>query len=234
MTPAPELVAALTQSVLPRGICVAARDPTVPSGPHDPAEAAAIAGAVPARVMEFHAGRAAARAAMAALGVPNAPVGMAADRAPVWPAGVTGSISHSATACVAAVGRPENWAGIGVDLEEATALAADLIPEICTSAERAWLGAQPADARGLMAKLVFSAKEAVYKAQYPVTGQVFGFDALEIAIDRDESRFSARFTVAQGRFAVGSIIAGSYAHAAGLLVTGCAVGHSGLGHRADG
>jgi len=232
----PALVAALAEMVLPAGIAVAARNPRAIPHAADPdaadrseadrSEALAIQGAVPARQAEFHAGRAAARAAMVALSLPPRPVPMGPDRAPLWPAGVTGSISHSATACVAALGHARDWAGIGVDIEEDSPLEPLLVAEICTRAERVWLGTQPGPERGLMAKLVFSAKEAAYKAQYPITGQLFGFDALEVRIDRVQTVFEARFLTAQGRFAVGTVLSGSYVHAAGLIVTGVALGQS--------
>ena len=226
MSTDPALVAALTQSVLPEGITVAARDPRLMPVTTDPTEGVAVERAVPARVAEYHAGRAAARSAMVALGLPPRPIPMGADRAPIWPEGVAGSISHTALTCVAAVGFRDTWAGIGVDLEEATSLDPLLVGEICTLKEQTWLGHQPASERGLMAKLIFSAKEATYKAQYPLSGRLFGFEALELTIDRDTCRFDARFVYAQGPFSVGSILAGSYAHAAGLLVTGVVVGHS--------
>jgi 4'-phosphopantetheinyl transferase EntD len=230
----PALVQALTESVLPAGIAVAARNPRDIPGAPDPSEALAVENAVPRRLAEFHAGRAAARAAMVALSLPPRPVPMGPDRAPVWPAGVTGSISHSATACVAAVGHAEDWAGIGVDIEEDSALAPLLVAEICTRAERIWLGTQPGPERGVMAKLIFSAKEAAYKAQYPLTGQLFGFDALEVRIDRVETVFEARFLAAQGCFEVGTVLAGAYVHAAGLIVTGVALGHADLAGLSDG
>jgi len=228
----PALVAALTQSVLPAGLAVAARDPREVPVTTDPVETGCLGSAVPRRVAEFHAGRAAARAAMVALSVPPRPVPMGPDRAPVWPEGLTGSISHTATACVAAIGLRRDWAGIGVDLEDATPLDPLLVAEICTTAEQHWLGTQPASERGLMAKLIFSAKEATYKAQYPLSGQLFGFDVLELTLDRTTCRFNARFKTAQGPFAVGAVLGGAYVHAAGLLVTGVVVGQAASGELA--
>ena len=226
MKPDPALVAALTREILPQGLGVAAGDPACMPPVVDPSEARVISAAVECRKIEFHAGRAAAHAAMTALDMPSQPVLMADDRAPIWPEGITGSISHSQTACVAAVGTTSEWAGIGVDLEEAAPLDPLLIVEVCTKAERQWLGQQPVGERGLMAKLIFSAKEATYKAQYPVTGRLFGFEGVELSIDRKRSRFEACFRTTQGRFTAGEILHGRYAHAAGLLVTGVAIRHS--------
>ncbi|KEJ89260.1 4'-phosphopantetheinyl transferase family protein [Sulfitobacter donghicola] len=222
----PELVKGLTESVLPKGLSVAARNPRQMPMATEPQESVAVKGAVPSRLSEFHAGRAAARSAMVGLGLPPRPVPMGPDRAPIWPDGLTGSISHSEGACVAAVGEIRDWAGIGVDLEEATGLDPLLVAEICTKSEQIWLGTQPASERNLLAKLIFSAKEAAYKAQYSITGSLFGFQTLELVIDRDESRFQAVFLTAQGGIPAGSILAGSYVYAAGLLVTGVTVRQS--------
>jgi 4'-phosphopantetheinyl transferase EntD len=205
---------------------VAARDPTIRLEPGGFQEEDALRGAVPRRVAEFRAGRAAARDAMLHLSLPPLPVPMGPDRAAVWPDGITGSISHCKTGCVAAVGVRRLWAGIGVDLEEATPLDPMLVEQVCSRAERRWLAQQPGHERGLLAKLIFSAKEATYKAQYPTTGCLFGFDVIEITVDRAESGFKACFQSDQGAFAAGTIFAGSYVYAAGLLVTGVAVGQS--------
>jgi 4'-phosphopantetheinyl transferase EntD len=222
----PDLVQGLTEMVLPKGLAIVARDPRRIPVAMDPQEGIAVKDAVPRRVAEFHAGRAAARAAMVALGMPPRPIPMGPDRAPIWPDGLAGSISHSADACVAAVGLRDEWAGVGVDLEEATALDPLLVAEICTRSEQRWLGQQPPSERGLMAKLIFSAKEAAYKAQYPISRVVFGFDVLEITIDRDRTRFEAVFQSSQGSIPAGAVLVGSYAHAAGLLVTGVAIRQS--------
>ena len=136
----------------------------------------AMARAIPKRRYEFAAGRRAARAAMVSLGLPPAAIPQGSDRAPVWPAGITGSIAHCDQVCIAVVS--QNHRSIGIDIEPATPLADDLIPLICTGAEQAWLSET---ARGHLAKQIFSAKEAVYKAQYPLTGRIIGFDDLNLS-----------------------------------------------------
>ena len=221
MRPDPALVEALTKQVVPEGLSVVARDPAQIADARDPVEGDAVKGAVPTRVAEFHAGRAAARAAMVAIGLPPRPIPMGPDRAPIWPAGARGSISHTSTACVAVVGPADTWGSIGVDLEDAAALDPDLIAEVCTKPEQAWLQTQDPSERGLMAKLIFSVKEAAYKAQYPLTYEMFGFDAFEVTIDRANTAFCARFVTPQGGIASGKSMMGNFAHAAGLIV--CAV-----------
>jgi len=220
------LAADLTTSVFPSGIAVAARDPRLLPDAADPTEDGAVRGAVPRRRAEFHAGRAAARAAMVTLGLPPLPVPSDVDRTPIWPDGIVGSISHCKSVCVAVLGHSGKWASLGVDLEEDTDLAADLIDLVCVKAEQTWLATLDTRRRGLMAKLIFCAKEATYKAQYPLTGALFGFDHLEVNIDVAEAQFTARFLAPAGDIPAGTLVRGRYAHAAGVLVTGVALAHS--------
>lgn len=157
-------------------------DPAAPNGPLWPAETVAMTRAIPRRQAEFAAGRAAARAAFSEIGLPRVAIPQGRDRAPVWPAGFSGSIAHCQQWCIAAVARHGDYATLGIDIEPATPLDADLTDIICTAPERDWLAVQPDP--GLAAKMIFSAKEAVYKAQYPLTGDVIGFDAVTLKMTR--------------------------------------------------
>jgi 4'-phosphopantetheinyl transferase EntD len=116
------------------------------------------------RAEEFRLGRCAAAQALRAVGVEEVSVPSDAVGRPVWPVGVTGSISHSRAVAVAAVTTSPASLGLGVDLED---LPLDLgAPEselICGPDELARLAAAPADAVGW----VFGAKEALFKALPP-------------------------------------------------------------------
>lgn len=191
------LVPAL-RDLLPPGLALATDDPRAPPEGLWPAETAATARMVPARLAEFAAGRRAARAAMAALDLPGAPVPMGPDRAPVWPGGLTGSIAHDATACVALVGPRTGWAGLGIDLEPDTPLPADLAATIC-------LPGEAATATG--ARAVFCAKEAAYKALYPRIATVLAFH--DVAVTRaPDGRFHARLTRDVGAVRAGTGVPG--------------------------
>ena len=219
------LVTELARSLFDPGIAVVVRDPRqMPRAP-DATEARAVSGAVPARQTEFHAGRAAARAAMVALGLPPLPIPQGPDRAPIWPPHVVASLTHDARACIAVMGHAQDWRGLGIDLEDDGAFDPELVDEVCTETEQMWLNSLPQGRRGGMAKLIFSAKEAAYKAQYPLTSQLFGFDHLEIEIDPQHTSFLVRFAKPAGIFAVGDIMIGRYAHAAGVLVSGVTLPH---------
>lgn len=206
MSDAQALALAL-RAVLPDGLAIGWADPRLAT-PLWPGEAIA---AVPKRQLEFAAGRAAARAAMAELGFGAAAIPMAADRAPVWPDGVVGSISHSASACLAIVGRSADWRGIGLDIEPATPLPPDLWPTVLGHTERAALGENP----GLQAKLIFTAKEAAYKAQYPQSRVLFGFETLQVRLGPAD--FTATFTEAVPPFVLGESLQGLHLAAAGHL-----------------
>jgi 4'-phosphopantetheinyl transferase EntD len=188
-----------------------------------PAEATAVAGAVPARQAEFAAGRAAARRALAALGHPGAAVPRGPGRAPLWPAGIGGSIAHGAGVAVAAVraGGP-----LGLDLEEDAPLEPALWPLVCTAEElERELAALPgATARGRLVRRIFAAKEAVYKAQYPLTGALIGFEAVTVRLVA--GGFVARFREDLPGLPPGQAMAGRFAHvpgpAGGLILAGVA------------
>ncbi|MBL4915897.1 4'-phosphopantetheinyl transferase family protein [Szabonella alba] len=197
-------LAAAVSALLPPGCALAAADPGQEASGLLPGEAIS---ATETRLREFAAGRRAARQAMAALGLASAAIPMGRDRAPLWPGGIVGSISHSATACLAVVTtRPLL---LGLDLEPEADLARDLWPMVLRDEE----AARTPDPRHAMA--VFCAKEAAYKAQYPRTRHLFDFQTLEISLSDD--RFTACFRAAVPGFALGSMLEGRIIRAAGHI-----------------
>jgi 4'-phosphopantetheinyl transferase EntD len=136
----------------------------------------------PKRVAEFAAGRECARLAMAALGVMAQPVLAQADRKPQWPEGIVGSITHCAGFAGAAVARAGELRSLGIDAEIVGALEAELWPRVLGDAEREWLSGKPAQEQPKWATVFFSAKEAWYKCQNPVTGWWLEFHEAQIRI----------------------------------------------------
>ena len=194
-------------------------DPTAPAPPLFPEEMRAMAGARRGRRREFAAGRAAARAALAQLGLPPAPIPMAPDRAPVWPQGVVGSISHDGQTCLAVVARATTGLrGLGLDIEPMDPLEPDLWPEICRPPELAYLNRQPPEHRGLWARMLFCAKEAAYKAHYPLTRTLTDFHALEVTLC--PARFTARLCQALPGLPQGTEITGRLRLTGGAMVAG--------------
>ena len=159
-----------------------------------PAERAAIGRAVPRRQREFAAGRASARAALGQIGVPAQAIPSSPDRAPVWPAGTTGSIAHNARVCVAIAKRRTRCQSVGIDLEDEGAIEPALWEGICTPQELRLLSSLPRQEQSACVTRLFCAKEAYYKWQYPQTRQLLDFQAVEIALTSHASRFRARAT----------------------------------------
>lgn len=210
--------AALARHLLPEGVAIACTDPAGPARPLAPGEADAMARARPARRREFAAGRAAARAALAELGLAPVTIPVGPDRAPVWPAGITGSIAHGADACIAVAARRRACTALGVDLEGEKALDDDLWPAVLTDGERAALRHWPARARSRVATLFFAAKEAAFKAQSPLTGALPEFDDATVEIT-GPSHVSVRLEREVGMLRAGTVLDGRFGHADGRVLT---------------
>jgi 4'-phosphopantetheinyl transferase EntD len=185
-----------------------------------PEERLVVASAVAKRRREFAAGRRCARGLLAQLGHPGVPLLRNDDRTPRWPEELVGSISHCATLCIAAVARRSSLEALGVDVEQDAALEPPLWRRICTPAEiERLLETAPAAERGRIARLVFSAKEATYKALYPLHGWGFGFQDIEIAIDWETGRFTPRLDdTLSGRLPDRGVPAGRFARRGGFVV----------------
>ena len=182
------------------------------------AEQEAVAGAAQTRIEQFTAGRLCSRIALSRLGVAVAtPIPRGEDRAPIWPKGFVGSITHTDSWCAAAVARAEDFRSIGIDLEPATPLRESLWRRICTAKERDWLHDLPE--AGLTGKVLFSAKESVYKCQYPLTTKFLGFHAVEVELA--DGSFRAVFQQEAGEFRPGDVIEGRYLVEEGLVAAAC-------------
>lgn len=155
------------------------------------AERLLIERTAPRRTREILAGRVLARRALARLGIEGHELLRAEQRAPLWPQGVLGSISHTRESCAVAVARAGLILGIGLDIEEGRELPERLLPYVCTESERRWIESSRADPREL-GRLFFSAKESVYKCQYPLRARWLGFRDVELELQLADGRFRAR------------------------------------------
>lgn len=199
-------------------VAVAVTDPRLSHPEPLAGEAEHLRFAIARRHAEFAAGRAVARRAMAALGHPEQPVMTAADRSPIWPRGLTGSISHSETLCVAAVSDGPVY--LGLDIEPDAELSEALVGTICSRAEIARVRG-PEMLRH--ASLIFSAKEAAYKAQFPITRKVFGFDHIDLTLNFEQRRFTATYLRPAHPFEVGDQLQGRFDIVAGHIVTAVSI-----------
>lgn len=134
------------------------------------------------RLQEFAAGRACARAALEQFGVHGFVLRAAADRQPLWPDGYVGSITHTAGFCAAAAASRTHVLAIGVDSECVGAPTPDIWSTICREEELDWLQSLSAGERPAAVTLVFSAKEAFYKCQYPLVSEWLDFHDLRIEL----------------------------------------------------
>ncbi len=155
-----------------------------------PEETAYIQKAVEGRRAEFTAGRVLARRAVAMLGGPDCAIPPGSRNMPVWPAGYCGSISHAHGYVAAAVARKHDLLSLGIDFEDAGRFRRELEKKIASPEEIAlnFEGLGPDD-RQMALAIMFSAKEAFYKCQYPLTGQYLGFLEAWAAIDFGQRSF---------------------------------------------
>ena len=146
------------------------------------------------RQAEYLAGRICAHAALRqATGTPAIPA-IGADRAPCWPAGATGSITHGAGFAAAITARREQWQGLGLDVEKrlTTARADRLVEQILTSRELQAYRALDDEGRALLLTLTFSIKESLFKALYPLVNRRFYFQDAELLAHSEEGHARLR------------------------------------------
>jgi 4'-phosphopantetheinyl transferase EntD len=157
--------------------------------PLHPDEARVVAGAVEKRRRDFAAGRACARRALAELGLGDAAIPVGASREPRWPAGVVGSITHCEGYCAAVVGWADDIGSIGIDAEPDDPLDGGVAGLVCTPAERRWIEQAPASVS--WATLMFSAKESLYKAWFPLTRRALDFCDIALEVVPEAGQFRA-------------------------------------------
>jgi 4'-phosphopantetheinyl transferase EntD len=159
-----------------------------------PEEAAHVHRAVERRRLEFGTARRCAREAMADLGHRPGPVLVGASREPVWPPGLVGSITHTDGYRAAAVASSGDVASLGIDAEPNEPLPADVLPSITSASERTRLQRRVTqDGRICWDRLLFSAKEAVYKAWFGLAGRWLDFS--EVDVDLSAEHFTATLLV---------------------------------------
>jgi 4'-phosphopantetheinyl transferase EntD len=192
-----------------------------------PEEAALVERATDKRRQEFAAGRERAREALAALDLGKAPILRGYRGAPQWPPGIVGSITHCAGYCAAAVAHAKDLAAIGLDAEPNAPLPGGVLEMVTRPAERARLrdlaAAQPEISWDC---LLFCAKEAVYKAWFPLTGHWLGFADADVTINAADGTFTARLLVpapGPGRARVDGGFTGRWLSRDNLILTAISV-----------
>jgi 4'-phosphopantetheinyl transferase EntD len=156
-------------------------------------EATQLGAAVENRVREFTTTRTCARRALSKLGIPETPILRGPYRDPLWPAGVVGSITHCEGFRAAVVGKKSDLLTVGIDAEIHEPLPAEVLHHICLKPEIAWLARAPKEIH--WDRVLFSAKESIYKAWFPLTQRWLGFEDVAVAIRPVDGTFHAQLLV---------------------------------------
>ncbi|MFI6156702.1 4'-phosphopantetheinyl transferase [Kitasatospora sp. NPDC051170] len=172
---------------------VAYGDP--PQARLEPEEEAVVARAVEKRRLEFTSVRHCARLALGRLGVPYRPLVPGLRGTPSWPEGVVGSLTHCDGFRAAAVARAGELTSVGIDAEPALALPEGVLEVVALPSEQRRIAAlSAAHPHVPWDRVLFSAKESVYKAWFPLALRFLEFTEAELTISADGT-FSARVLV---------------------------------------
>lgn len=210
--PAPELAVGedtLLVDLLPGGVSVVEVRGDVLDGPVLAEEEIVIAGASAPRRREFRTARACARRALARLGRPTGAIPAGPHREPCWPEGVVGSLTHCAGFRAAAVAHASDVWTLGIDAEPAEPLPDGILRHIALAPEQdmvARLTAAEPDVH--WDRLLFSAKESLYKAWFPPARRWLDFLDARLDFTAGRRTFTAQlllpgprpFDVAEGRW----------------------------------
>ena len=161
-----------------------------------PEEDANVARAVASRRSEFTTTRHCARTALRRLGLAPAAILPGERGAPQWPPGVVGSMTHCVGYRAAAIADQREVVTVGIDAEPHERLPVDVLRFVTVAEERLMLARLAAGAPTVCwDRLLFSAKESVYKAWFPLTRKWLDFDETEVVIDPQGGRFTAQLLV---------------------------------------
>jgi 4'-phosphopantetheinyl transferase EntD len=153
------------------------------------AEHALLAAAPERRRLNLARGRACARKALQKLGVEAVPILRGSDGEPLWPPAICGSITHCAGYCAAVAARKRDLASIGIDAEPVQDLGEAALDHVAVASERDWIRRA---GRGMpWPLLLFSAKESVFKAWFPLFGTALSFKHVVIDFDPAKAAFTA-------------------------------------------
>jgi 4'-phosphopantetheinyl transferase EntD len=197
-----------------------------------PQEQALVARAVEKRRREFSTARLCARRALERLDLPPQPILSGARGEPLWPVGVVGSITHCHGYRACALARASEILALGIDAEPHAPLPDGVLAQVAGPHELQHLRLLARAAPDVhWDRLLFSAKESVYKAWYPLARRPLGFEDAEIVLDPHAAIFSARLLTGGLRAAGRSrgTLSGRWLAGGGLVLTAVLVAADGVG-----
>ncbi|MFV2038689.1 MAG: 4'-phosphopantetheinyl transferase [Acidimicrobiales bacterium] len=186
-----------------------------------PEEGAALGEVVDGRRWDWVMGRRCAREAMERLGVQPVPLLSGDAREPLWPEGVVGAITHTRGYAAAAVARKGEVRAIGIDAEPDEPLPEGVLRRVSVASERSWIESGHDLGVAHPDRLLFSVKESIYKAWYPMARSWLGFEDARVRVDAASQTFEAEILV-EGPFAG---VQGRYGAVDGLLLTAIELYH---------
>jgi 4'-phosphopantetheinyl transferase EntD len=216
----------MIESILPAAVAAVDTFVDPPGATLLPGEELLISKAVAKRRAEFTTGRWCARQAMTRLGRTPAVVLPGSRGEPQWPAGLVGSITHCVGYRAAVVAESGRVVTVGIDAEPNEPLAEGILDAVSVPEERPRIEALCREFPAVhWDRLLFSAKESVYKAWFPLTSRWLDFEDANVVIDPVGGRFTAQLRVSgpqvHGRKLTG--FTGRWAVERGLVVTAIAI-----------
>jgi 4'-phosphopantetheinyl transferase EntD len=187
-----------------------------------PEEELALGRAVEKRRREFTTARLCARAALQKLGFPPVPIPTGERGEPLWPVGAVGSITHCDGYRACAVARSREVLTVGIDAEPNAALPDGLLGYIARPEELPSLRRLELELPAVSwDRLLFSAKESVYKAWFPLAKRWLGFEDAVVAFDPGAGTFTARLLVSGPQLADGPLreLSGRWLARGGIVST---------------
>lgn len=186
----------MIEAILP----AAARSAESPGNGEPPplfaAEEELIARAVAKRRREFADGRDCARRALGAFGIAPVAILRGERGEPLWPAGMVGAITHCDGYRGSAVAREHEVAALGIDAEPHAPLPDGVLAAIARPEEVERVVVLAAAEPGIhWDRLLFCAKESIYKAWYPLARRPLGFEDASVRFDVTNREFTARLLV---------------------------------------
>jgi 4'-phosphopantetheinyl transferase EntD len=147
----------------------------------------------PKRLTEFSTGRLCAIKALELLSIRETNIPIGEDRAPIWPRGIVGSISHCDSLTGAIVAKKSDHISLGLDIEEIGRVTPDLWELVFTENEKNFLFSLSNEDQRVKSTAIFSIKEAFYKFQHPLTKTFLDF--LDVEIKKDYAVISKFITL---------------------------------------